>query len=74
MTADRLLTPPEAAELLGVTVSTLNCWRTEQRGPAFIRVSSRCVRYRLSDLNLFADARRVVGVEAARLEGEAVTT
>lgn len=45
-----LLRPPEAARLLGVTTRALDAWRAQGRGPRFVRVSSRCIRYRRRDL------------------------
>ena len=47
---DALLRPPEAAQLLSVTTSTLDAWRLRGQGPRFVRVSRRCVRYRRRDL------------------------
>lgn len=66
--SDKLITQTEAAELLGVAPSTLNFWRATGRGPAFVRISARCVRYRPVDLSSFAEAHRVVGPEARQLE------
>lgn len=68
MTDQRLLCEKEAAQVLGVAPSTLNFWRVQGRGPAFIRLSARCVRYRISDLAQYVESQRVVGPEARRLE------
>lgn len=50
---DRLLSPPEAAEFLGLSESTLSNYRVQRRGPAYIKsgpgVRAR-VRYRTSAL------------------------
>lgn len=54
---ERLLSPVDAAEFLSVAPRTLASWRYRGGGPSFVRVSSRCVRYRLSDLEAFANAR-----------------
>jgi prophage regulatory protein len=46
-----LVRPAEAAELLGISTTTL--WRVEQSDPNFppkIRISARCVGYRRSEL------------------------
>ena len=48
----------ETALLLGVMPRTLQCWRGEGKGPAFVRLG-RAVRYRLGDLRAFQDAGRV---------------
>jgi hypothetical protein len=47
----------QAARLLNVSVSALRRWRREGRGPAFLKIE-RCVRYRVSDIELFL-AKRV---------------
>ena len=47
--ADHLLTVGEAADLLKISKSSLDKWRTWGRGPRFIKVERR-VRYRPADL------------------------
>ena len=54
----RLLTRPDAAELLDVRPATLGKWAAEGSGPAFVRVG-RSVRYRLGDLLDYLDRRTV---------------
>ena len=66
MDIDALLNQNEAAELLGVAPATLNFWRASGRGPAFVRISKRCVRYRCEDLQKWVDSQRVLGAEARR--------
>lgn len=41
---DRMLTTAELAEILQVRVNTLEHWRSQGRGPEFVRVGRR-VRY-----------------------------
>ena len=53
-----LYTEIEAARLLGFTARFLQQRRYQGDGPPFIRVSARAVRYRLSDLEEWAAARR----------------
>ena len=71
MTADRLLTPRETAELLGVREGTLAAWRSrgrslppaERRGPPSLKVG-HAVRYRESVLRQWIashEESRVVG-------------
>lgn len=48
----------EAARLLGLSASTLNKFRLSGLGPPFIRLGSRAVGYRLSDIEIWLDARR----------------
>jgi predicted DNA-binding transcriptional regulator AlpA len=48
-----LLTPRDAAEILGVPESTLAQWRSQRRGPPYVKLESRLVRYRRSDLEVY---------------------
>ena len=53
---DEVLTPTEAADLLRVTIRTLDAWRYRRVGPAYSKIG-RHVRYRRSELLRFvADA------------------
>lgn len=56
---EELLTPAEVAEEWGVPEKTLRNWRHIGRGPAYVRVSGKHIRYRRSDLQRFADAQTV---------------
>lgn len=56
----RLLTPKQAAEFLSVPQGTLAQWRSQSRGPVFIKLEGRLVRYRVCDLEAYI-AGRVVG-------------
>ena len=47
---DALLTEQQASALLGVTARALQKWRSNGSGPSFVRISSRCIRYRRRDL------------------------
>jgi excisionase family DNA binding protein len=55
--AGRLLTPAEVAERLRVSTRTLEFWRHQGRGPAFVRVGKR-VRYRPDDVEAFIGEQR----------------
>jgi predicted DNA-binding transcriptional regulator AlpA len=48
--ADRMLTRKDAAEFLGVSVSTMEQWRAKGVGPACIKVGPRKVGYPLRNL------------------------
>lgn len=57
-----LLNERQVAQALGLTPRTIQVWRT--RGPAdegpplpFVKISSRCIRYRLEDVERFAAQR-----------------
>jgi excisionase family DNA binding protein len=53
-----ILSEAEAAELLGVEVTTLANWRWRRMGPRFVKVGRR-VRYRRADVDAwFADQVR----------------
>ena len=57
--ADRLLSPDEAADFLGVQKSTLAVWRCVQRYPLpFVRIG-RLIRYRQTDLEAFVQENTV---------------
>ena len=47
---------PEAAQYLGISVSTLNKTRLTGDGPPFIKVTPRAVAYRKADLDAFLEA------------------
>lgn len=51
-----LLTEKRAAEMLGFTPRALQAWRRNGKGPRYIFVSSRAVRYRPSDLLVWVEA------------------
>ena len=53
---DPLLDTPQAGEFLNINHGTLMNWRSQGIGPAFIKVGSRMVRYKLSDLMAFRDS------------------
>jgi len=51
-----VMTVQQAAEYLGLAVSTLNKWRCLGGGPVFIKMG-RAVRYRLEDINAFIEQK-----------------
>ncbi len=52
-----LLPPKSVATLLGLTPRALEAWRQRGDGPAFIRISKRCVRYRREDVEAWLSTR-----------------
>lgn len=48
----------EAAKFLGLCPQTLRNWRTQSRGPAYVK-AGRAVRYDLADLRAFTDKNRI---------------
>ncbi len=59
---ERLLTVEEVAEITGLSVETLNQWRSQRRGIPFVRLSRNRVRYRQSDLDEFIEANTIAPV------------
>ncbi len=62
-----LITPEEAARLLGVRTSTLAAWRTLGRyNLPYVKIGAK-VRYRLEDIEAFIErrTRQHTGEEAA---------
>lgn len=63
---EKLVGEREASALLDLTPSALRKWRQLHKGPAFIRLSARCVKYKLSDLEKFIGERVVTPGPEAR--------
>lgn len=61
---DPLMTEKDAAELLCLSPRTLRNWRVSGYGPAYVKISGRCVRYRLDDLVRFVDERTQTSTSA----------
>lgn len=56
----QLLTPKQAAEILAVSLRTLEYWRMTGEGPRYLKLSRATIRYTAADLAAFqaACARR----------------
>jgi predicted DNA-binding transcriptional regulator AlpA len=54
---DDLLTTREVADLLGMSTQWVEIARHKGIGPAFVRITPRCVRYRRSDLKAWLNER-----------------
>lgn len=63
---DNLLRPNEVAEILGVTIGALATMRYEGRGPRFIKISAKAVRYRRSDLEAWLEEQSAQSTEEAK--------
>ena len=46
----------QAAEKLGVTASAMQAWRLKGTGPRFVKISARCVRYKESEIDSWAQS------------------
>ena len=55
---DSLMNEENSAHFLAVSCRTLQRWRLEGGGPAFVRMGERRVAYRLGDLTAWTNARR----------------
>lgn len=55
--ADTLLTPSELAEMLGVTERALGQMRFYGKGPRFVKISHKAIRYRRLDVEEWLESR-----------------
>lgn len=55
--APPLLTEVEAAAYLKLTRRALQAWRYQGRGPRFVKISARAVRYQQQDLEQWVEKR-----------------
>ncbi len=53
------LRPKEAAIFMGVGVQTLNNWRSQKKGPKFVRIGRKCIRYEQEELIRFMEEHTV---------------
>ena len=44
-----------AARLLGISNQTLEKWRSQNRGPRYVKIGGKSVRYKQSDLDAFVE-------------------
>lgn len=54
---DALLSQKRVATMLSVSPRALEAWRIRGEGPAFIRISKRCIRYRRADVEAWLASR-----------------
>ena len=59
---EQVLTEAQAAKVIEAKPMTLNKWRCRGRGPVYYKLSGK-IRYRMSDLQAFIDAARVIPSE-----------
>ena len=58
----RMLTQKEAAQIIGVSVHTLEMWRWQKTYPLPYLKIGTLVRYRMRDIDAFLETRRMPGV------------
>jgi predicted DNA-binding transcriptional regulator AlpA len=68
--AEKHLTPLELAQRLGVSLRSIERWRTTGEGPAFVRAGARAVRYPLAAIEAW-EAGRLHTSRAAEMVGRA---
>jgi hypothetical protein len=69
---DRLLTPAEAGEVLGVATHTLANWRWTGKGPRYIRIGRQTIRYPQEALQEFASSELTMREPEAELTDSAI--
>lgn len=55
--ADRLLSPKELAEYLGIPLSTIYKWNYSGEGPRRLKLGKHC-RYRTADVDRWLDSQQ----------------
>ncbi len=62
-----LLTVQQVSEVTGISVETLNQWRSQRKGPPYLKLEGKLVRYRRADLlEYFEECRVSASVKEAR--------
>jgi predicted site-specific integrase-resolvase len=57
--ANKHVNEHEAAEFLGVNVTTLRDWRFRRVGPVYVKYLNKAVRYPSDELTKFAEGSKV---------------
>lgn len=65
---DALLTEAQAAQVLSLSIRTLQSWRVRGSGPLFVR-AGRAVRYRRADIQRWVEANTVSRTNEPRFVG-----
>ncbi len=55
-----LMSEDETAKFFDVTVGTLRNWRTQGRGPVYVKAADKAIKYPISGLKDFVKANTVV--------------
>lgn len=66
MNGQKLATPAEVAQYLGTTVAQLAQQRYHGTGPRFVKMGTRRVMYRWSDIEAFLDDQTYVSTAGTR--------
>lgn len=63
-----LITEHDVADWLGMSVQALRRWRTERRGPAYVKMG-KAVRYERAAVQTYIEASRREGVQGDEVPG-----
>lgn len=55
----RLLDTKELSKMLGVTTNTLQIWRHQGKGPKYIRLTRRAVKYQEQDVLNWIESKAI---------------
>lgn len=55
-----LLMPNDVCKMLGITRATLQNWRNSKKGPPFVRLTEKNIRYAKADVTRWIEQRTVV--------------
>ncbi|WP_221221340.1 helix-turn-helix transcriptional regulator [Canibacter oris] len=58
MSDKNLISTNHAALMLGVERQTLANWRSQGKGPAYVRISKSCVKYDPAEVRAFINTRK----------------
>ena len=59
MNQQKLVNDKDAAKYLDLATQTLRNWRFLGKGPRYIKMSKRCVRYKLEDLEAWVNQHAI---------------
>ena len=58
VTTNRRMRVQQAASKLGLTAGTLNMWRSQRKGPAYLKIGGR-ILYQEADLEVWIRSRQI---------------
>lgn len=64
MSDKNLISTDRAALMLGVERQTLANWRSQGKGPEYVRISKNCIKYDPAEVRAFINARKRGGKNA----------
>ena len=64
---EKHLTTREVAEMLGLKPITVKLWRIQGKGPAWVKVGSKSVRYPLSGVEAFLKQSSKAAIASSKL-------